>query len=138
MSYTKQIALSDKIEIDGNDVSDAFSAFNVDLSDEQVDVSGFNADGSDEYLQGKRASSFTGTAFYTPELHAILYPLYANRDTFEVTWQPDGLADPTREVWYGNVNLLNYPPTAERGNVRTMSLTFPAADAAGIVAAAAT
>jgi hypothetical protein len=138
VSYTKQIALSDYIAIDGSDMSDCFDQFGLTSEDEQVDVSGYNATGADEFLQGKRTQSFTGEVFYTSEMYAILYPLYANRTVFELNWQPDGLADPSREVYYGNVSMLQFSPTTTRGDVAKFSVTFAAADAAGIVAAAAT
>jgi hypothetical protein len=138
MAYTKDIALSDKITIDGTDASNAFRTFGLDSTDDQVDASGFSETGNDELLQGKRAQSFSGECFYTPESYALLYPLYRDRTTFELEWQPDGLADDTREVWYGNVKLLSFNPTATRGDVRVMTCTFTAADADGIVAGAAT
>lgn len=133
MTYTKDISLSDEIHIDGNDVSDAFSDFSLSDVMEQVDVSGFNATGSDEFLSGKRTPQFTGTAFYTPELEAILWPLHDNRDTFTVVWKPNGLADPARESYSLECQLLEWNPTATRGSPRTMQLTFPAATGAGVV-----
>jgi hypothetical protein len=138
VSYTKQIALSDKITIDGTDVSDAFRSFGLTSEDEQVDVSGFNATGADEFLQGKRTQSFQGEVFYTSEIYTLLYPIYANRTVVEVEWQPDGLSDATREVYYGNCSMLQFSPTTTRGDVAAYSVTLAAADAAGIVAAAAT
>lgn len=136
MTYTKDIALSDEIHIDGVDVSDAFRSFGFSSEDEQVDVSGFNATGSDEFLQGKRTQSFSGEAFYTPELYALLYPLYRDRSTFVVKYTPNGLADPTREYYSGNCNIQAFNPNATRGDVRVMTVTLNAADAAGITSTA--
>jgi hypothetical protein len=138
VTYTKDIALHDKISVDGSDMSNAFSAIALALTDAQVDASGFSVSGFDETLQGNRAAGITATIFYTPESHAILYPLYRDRVVFEIVWQPDGLIDATREVWHGMVKLYGYPPDATRGNVRTMQVTFTGADANGIVADAAT
>lgn len=136
MAYTKDIALTDEIHIDGHDVSDAFRSFGLSDVMEQVDVSGFNATGSDEFLAGKRTQSFTGEAFYTEELYGILWTLHNNRTTFTVAWKPDGLADPTRESFSGTCQLLEFSPEATRGDVRTMQLTFPAATSAGITSSA--
>ena len=72
MAYTKDIALTDEIHIDGVDVSDAFRSFGFSSEREQVDVSGFNATGADEFLAGKKTDSFTGECFYTPEIYALL------------------------------------------------------------------
>src|SRR5689334_17820517 len=115
-------------------MSNAFRGVTLELTDAEQDASGFSVSGADETLQGNRASALTGDIFYTPESHAILYPLYRDRTTFEIEWQPDGLIDPTREVWHGNVKMFGYPPGAARGDVRVMSgVTFRAADSAGIV-----
>lgn len=132
MAYTKQIALHDRITIDGTDTSNAFRSMAVDNTDNDVDVSGFSVSGNDESLSGTRAQSFSGEAFYTPELHDLLWHLYVNRTVFPMEWQPDGLVDSAREVWSGNVQLRSYPPGATRGDVRVVTLTFRAADDTGI------
>lgn len=139
MSYTKETALYDRVTIDGTDVSNLFKAIAADITDAEVDVSGFSVTGADETLQGNRTSGLTGDIFYTPEGHAILWPLFRDRTVFEIEWQPDGLVDPTREVWHGNVKMFGYNPSATRGDARVMSgVSFKAADADGIVADAAT
>lgn len=139
MSYTKEIALYDRVTIDGSDVSNLFKAIAPDITDAEVDASGFSATGFDETLQGNRTASLTSDIFYTPEGHAILWPLFRDRVTFEIEWQPDGLIDNTREVWHGMVKMFGYNPGATRGDVRVMSgVTFKAVDANGIVADAAT
>lgn len=138
MPYTKDIARHDKITIDGTDVSNAFFEFNVINDDTEEDVSGFSASGNDETLPGGRAQSFTGQCFYTPELYALIYPLWLNRTAVEITWQPNGLVDPTREVWYGVCTIANLSPSATRGSRRAMPFLARSADDDGIVAAAAT
>ena len=135
MAYTKDIALTDEIHIDGVDVSDAFRSFGFSSEREQVEVSGFNATGADEFLAGKKTDSFTGECFYTPEVYALLWPIYNGRTTVAVRWTPDGLADPTREYFYGNMQLLAFNPSATRGDVRVMTLTLVAADENGIQSA---
>lgn len=138
VSYTKDIALHDFIQVDGSDMSNAFRQVGLEFTDAEVDASGFSVSGTDETLQGNRAAALTAEVFYTPESYAILWPLFRDRETFEIVWQPDGLIDSNREVWHGNVKLFGFPPNATRGDVRVMSLTFRAADETGITADAAT
>lgn len=132
MAFTKNIALHDKIEFDGDDVSNAFRSFSFTSEDAEVDASGFSVSGTDETLQGNRAQGFEGEAFYTPEFFAILYPLYLNRTPFFVTWQPDGLIDSGREIYEGTQRVLTFNPNATRGDVRVMTVTTKNADETGI------
>lgn len=138
MPYTKDIARHDRITIDGTDVSNAFFEFGVANEDTEEDVSGFSESGNDETLPGGRAQRFTGQCFYTHEFYALVWPLYRDREVVEITWQPNGLVDPTREVWYGNVTVSQFSPTATRGTRRAMPFEARAADEDGITAAAAT
>lgn len=138
MAFTKDIARHDFIQIDGTDCSNSFRSFGFASEHSDEDVSGFSATGNDETLPGSTAQAFEGEAYYTPELYAVLYSLHAGRETFEVVWQPDGLSNASREVYHGNVTLNSFNPTAQRGSVRVMTCRFPAADADGIVASAAT
>jgi hypothetical protein len=103
VTYTKQIARHDKITIDGVDVSNSFRTFGRPSTDSQEDVSGFSTR-VDEFLPGSRNQQFTGEAFYTEELARLVEPLYKNRTAVEITWQPDGLVDATREVYIGHVH----------------------------------
>lgn len=137
MSYTKDISRHDAITIDGTDVSNAFRSFGFSSEHTTEDVTGFSVTGNQETLPGATTQTFEGEAFYTPEFYAIVYPLHANRTIHEVTWQPDGLVDPTREVYHGNCTINTFNPNAEVGGVRVMTMTFAPADADGIVADAA-
>jgi len=134
MAYTKQIARSDRITIDGTDVSNAFRQFGFSSEHTEEDVSGFSASGADENLPGRTAQSFTGEAFYTEELAALVYPIHANREVVEITWQPDGLNDSTREVYVGNCIIYQFGPANTRGSVSVMPFTARAADEDGITA----
>lgn len=136
MAFTKDIALHDSIRVDGSDMSNAFRTFGFSSEHEQVDASGFSVSGADENLAGKTTQSLEGEAFYTPESFGILYYLHANRVIFPIEWQPDGLVDPSRETYSGNVQLLTFNPNATRGDVRVMTCTFTAADENGIVGSA--
>ena len=120
MAYTKKIARHDKITIDGTDVSNAFREFGRPSEDSQEDVSGFSSTGNDEFLPGSRNQRFEGEAFYTEEIAAIVEPLYRNRTACDITWQPDGLVDATREVYVGNdMTISEFSPTDTRGSVMT-------------------
>jgi hypothetical protein len=123
VAYTKQIARHDKITIDGTDVSNSFRTFGRPSEDDQVDVSGFSATGVDEFLPGGRNQRFEGEAFYTEELSTIAEPLYKNRTTCVMTWQPDGLVDATREIYSGTVTITTFSPSNERGSVSTFPFT---------------
>lgn len=138
MSYTKDIARHDEIYVAEVDVSNAFRQFGFSSEHTKEIVTGFSVTGNEESLPGQTSQSFTGEAFYTPELYTLLYPLHANRTVFEVTWRPDGLIDNTRETYYGNCTLNTFNPNAEVGGVRVMQCTFEPADATGIVSSDAT
>ena len=132
MAYTKKIARHDKITIDGTDVSNSFREFGLTSEDSTEDVSGFSVTGVDETLPGGRAQGFTGEAFYTEELIAIIAPIHLNREVVPITWQPDGLVDATREIWSGNCTINSLNPTDTRGSASTMPFAASAADEDGI------
>ena len=124
MAYTKLIAKSDKIAIDGTDVSNSFRSFGRPSEDSREDVSGFSSTGVDEFLPGSRDQRFEGEAFYTEELGLIVEPLYTNRTTCTVTWQPNGLVDATREIYSGTGTISEFSPTDTRGSVATFRFVF--------------
>jgi hypothetical protein len=138
VSYTKDIARHDRVTLDGVDASNAFRSFGFSSEHTTEDVTGFSVTGNQETLPGATTQTFEGEAFYTPELYQLLYPLHKNRTVFEAQWQPDGLVDPTREVYHGNVTINTFNPNAEVGGVRVMTVTFAPADADGINADAGT
>jgi hypothetical protein len=128
----KEIALHDRVEIDGEDVSNLARTANFNSEHEQVDVSGFSVSGADESLAGKTVQSFEAEFFHGAQSHALLYPLHANRTIFPIEWQPQGLVEASREVLAGNAQLLTYNPNATRGSVRVITATFTAADENGL------
>jgi hypothetical protein len=138
VTFTKGIALHDRISVDGEDVSNAFRSFGQPSERATVDVSGFSVSGRDETLAGAITQTFEGECFYTPEIYSLLKPLFDNETIFEVQWQPDGLVDPSREVYYGNCQLFTFGPSVTRGDVEVFPCTFRAADENGIQSAAAT
>lgn len=132
MTYTKIRANSDKITIDGTDVSNSFNVFSATSEHSEIDVSGFSAAGTDETIPGSTAQSFTGTAFYTEELGTILQPLHANRTPCVVTWQPNGLVDATREIYSGTCIIFQWNPEDTRGGVGTVPFLARPSTSAGI------
>lgn len=135
MAYTKQIARHDKITIDGTDVSNSFRQFGFTSEHSEEDVSGYSVTGNDEFLPGRTNQAFTGEAFYTEQLGAIIQPLHAARTVVEITWQPNGLIDPTREIYRGNCTINQFGPTTTRGTVAVMPFNAKPADETGITVA---
>ena len=131
MSYTKKIARHDKITIDGTDVSNSFRSFGRPSEDDQIDVSGFSSTGVDEFLPGGRNQRFEGEAYYTEELGTVVEPLYTNRTSTTIVWQPDGLVDATRERYTGTGYITTWSPTDSRGDAMTVTFTF-VPDSSGI------
>jgi hypothetical protein len=132
MSYTKLVARHDKITIDGTDVSNSFRTFGYTSTHTKEVVTGFSSTGNEESLPGATEAQFTGEAYYTEELGAIVQPLHANRTTCAITWQPDGLTDPTREIYSGNCVINTFGPTNTVGSVSVMPFVADPADATGI------
>ena len=132
MTYTKLKASSDKITIDGTDVSNSFRRFSRVSSNEQLDATGYSASGNAESVPGARTQSFVGEAFYTEELGAIAEPIHANGSTCTITWQPNGLVDSTREIYSGLCYISEFSPESEVGSVYTFPFTAIPASAAGI------
>jgi hypothetical protein len=136
--FTKNIELHDKITADGEDVSNAFKSFGQPSSKAVQDASGFSATGADEQLVGANTQTFEGEMFMTPESYALFKPLFDAGTIFEMSWQPEGLIDPSREVYVGNVQMTAWGATVNRGDVASFPVTFIAADDTGIVSGAAT
>lgn len=132
MAYDKLIALHDKIEIDGTDVSGSFSQFGFTSDDSTVDVSGFSVSGVDETLSGTRSEGFSGQAFYSDDLADLLWPIHYNRDVVEVRWQPNGLVDSGANIYHARCQLRTFDPTNTRGSASTTPVNFVVADAVGI------
>ena len=120
MAYTKMIARHDKITIDGTYVSNSFREFGLTSEHTTEDVTGFSATGTVETVPGVTNQSFTGEAFYTEELGAIVQPLHANRTLCTITWQPNGLVDATREIYTGECYINTFGPTNTVGGVSVM------------------
>ena len=132
MAYTKLISRHDKILIDGTDVSNSFSEFGYTSEHSEEDVSGFSVSGVDETLPGATSQEFTGTAFYTEELALIIEPLHRARTVCSISWQPNGLVDATREIYYGECTINTFGPANTRGSVSTMPFAARPADENGI------
>lgn len=135
MAYTKKIAKYDKITIDGTDVSNSFRTFSYTSEHSEEDVSGFSSTGTDETLPGSTAQAFTGEAFYTEELAAIVEPLHRNRTACVIAYQPDGLSDSTREIFTGTCIINTFGPSNTRGSVMTMPFLAKPSTSTGITVA---
>jgi hypothetical protein len=132
MAYTKKISRHDKITIDGTDVSNSFREFGYTSEHTEEDATGFSATGVAEVLPGITTQGFTGEAFYTEELAAIVEPLHRARTVCVITWQPDGLVDATREIYSGSVYINTFGPANTVGSVAVMPFAASPALAAGI------
>ncbi len=132
MAYTKLVARHDKITIDGTDVSNSFSEFGFSSEHSEEDVSGFSVSGNDETLPGRTSQGFSGTAFYTEELAALIQPIHAAKEIVPISWQPNGLLDATREIYSGNCTINQFGPANTRGSVSTMPFAAKPADEVGI------
>jgi hypothetical protein len=131
-SFTKNIALHHKISADGEDVSNAFRTFGQPSTKAVQDASGFSVSGADEQLVGAKTQTFEGEMFNTPESFALFKPLFDSGEVFPMTWQPEGLVDSSREVYYGNVQMTGWGAAISRGNVEVFPTTFITADSDGI------
>ena len=137
----KRLALYDKVEVDGEDLSNFAHSVQSASEHNKVDVSGFSASGANEYLAGSTEQGLTVEFFgsyETGEVHDVLYNLHRDRTIFPVIWTPDGLkagggSNPNGFKLEGNVQLLSYGPGASRGDADTFSVEFTAADENGLV-----
>ena len=132
MTYTKLIARSDRITIDGTDVSNSFREFGYSSEHTSEDVTGFSSTGTAETLAGVTTQAFTGEAFYTEELAAIIEPLHRNRTACVISWQPNGLADPTREIYTGTCTINQFGPANTVGSVAVMPFNAKPSTSTGI------
>lgn len=132
MTYTKLIARSDKILINGTDVSNSFRSFGYSSENTKEDVTGFSATGTKEELPGVTNQSFTGEAFYTEELVLIIEPLHRARTPATISWQPNGLVDATREIYSGTCTIDTFGPANTVGSVSTMPFAAVPSTSAGI------
>jgi len=132
VAYTKLKAASDKITIEGTDVSNSFRNFRFNSEHAVLDATGFSSTGNQETVPGATTQSFEGEAFYTEELGAIVQPAHAARTVVTITWQPNGLVDSSREIYSGECYILTYSPESTVGDVYTFPFVATAADANGI------
>lgn len=135
MAYTKLIARHDKISIDGTDVSNSFREFGFSSEHTKEVVTGFSVTGNEESLPGVTTQGFTGEAFYSEELAAIVGPLHFNRTVCTIAWQPNGLVDSTREIYTGECTINTFGPANTVGGVSVMPFAADPADATGITVA---
>lgn len=119
MAYTKQKMSHDKITIDGTDVSNSFRTFGRPSQSTQEEAGGFSVSGVQEFIAGDKEQRFEGEAYYTEELAAIVEPLHDSEEYVEITWQPRGLLDATREVYVGTCQITEFSPSSTFGQIGT-------------------
>lgn len=132
MAYTKKISRHDKILIDDVDVSNSFREFGFTSEHSEEAAGGFSVSGVEEFLAGTTTQGFAGEAYYTEELATIVEPLHRAKTVCTISWQPDGLVDATREIYYGECQIMSFGPSNTFGSVATMPFSARPADANGI------
>lgn len=131
----KSLALTDRVEIDGSDLSEFARAVNPTSEHTEVDVSGFNSTGKDETLPGNIAESVEVEFFWCPEVHDVLYPAHRDRTIVTFEWNPDQNSGTSSDnpLLSGNVYVNTYSPSHTRGEGRPFTVLFKPADEAGLV-----
>lgn len=133
---SKRIALKDKIEVDGHDLSNFFRNIGFSSEHAKEDVSGFSTSGNDEFLAGKTTQSISGEvfgAYGVNETWDILWALHRDKTVFPFAWRPDSSAgiSATNPSLQGNAQLLTWAGGATRGEVEAFPVEFSAADEDG-------
>lgn len=132
-----EITLHDRFELDSVDYSNLCRGWTVESANGQIEASGMSVSGIDEFLDGSRASAVNVTLKYTSALNAAVWAIHRDRDVVPFELQPHGLIDATREIWYGNVSIPEYPPEAARGDLRIVTIRLTPGDEDGIAQFAA-
>lgn len=133
----KRVALKDSVLVDAVDLSNFARDVKSTSEHARLDVSGFSATGANEYIAGPTDQS-VDVEFYgsygTGEVHETLYPIHKDREVVAFAWRTDqtAVASATNPELRGNVQIYTYGPGATRGDVDTFTVTFNAADAAGL------
>lgn len=134
MAFTRRSGSHARFLIDETDASNAMRSARIVFEDEELPVGGFSAGGQEEYVPGVRGVEISGQAFYTEEWYVLTYPLYINRSSFEVEFQPYGLVDNTRETFYGNGRFYRWEAVEEFGQVVLVDYSIRPADSTGFLA----
>jgi hypothetical protein len=130
-----EIALKDKVTLDGSDISSDCYGVHPNFTKDQVDASGFSATGKATIIPGNETNEVTLDLFWTQAVHAVLWTLYESGAAAPFTWRRDqnSSASASNPEIRGNVKVYNYPPEAVRGSVRTFSVTLVSGDDTGLV-----
>jgi hypothetical protein len=130
--WTKLVSKHDRIEFDGEDVSNLFRRFGLRGEHSTEDASGFSESGFDESLAGSTAVEFSGEAFYTEEGADIIYPLWADKPIVEVFWQPDGLRNSSARAYWADCQVFQFGPENTRGSISVMPFSAKPATEDGL------
>jgi hypothetical protein len=130
----KRIALSDYVGVNSVDLSDFARSVDFDSEHARIDVSGFNPSGANEYLAGPTTQSVTVEFFGSygsGEVHQTLWPIHQARSIVPFAWRPNqnNPVSATNPELRGNVQILKYPPKAQRGSEETIQIEFASPDA---------
>jgi hypothetical protein len=129
------------VEINGVDLSNNFSQFEINKQTDVVDVTGFGAKSKEKAL-GIPDDSMTGTAFQdfdAGSVNATLAPLVGSDEPFDVVVRPTSAAkSPTNPEYTMEAILPNFKPLSGAvGAASTVDLTFENAGAEGVQEATA-
>jgi hypothetical protein len=132
VTYTKKIALHDRITVDGVDVSNAFRSFGFtsETPPSTCPVSARAVLTRRCPGRGRRASQATFTS--PRRSRRCCGRSIKNRTSVGVSWQPDGLLDNTRTTYHGLCQLRTFSPADTRGDASTFTATFTISDSNGI------
>lgn len=130
---SKRVALTDRVEVDGVDLSSDCRAISSNFEHARVDASGFNATGTDEFLLGNTTREINATFFAnhaSGRTFQILRVLFETKAIFDIAWLKDGAASvsATNPECRGSVQLSAFPQGATRGEVETFDVTFQQAE----------
>lgn len=128
----------DRIAIDGTDYSNAFSEFGVTSSKSTEPAGAFNDTGVEETIPGAITQTFTGTMYNIAAVVSVMWDFHMADTVVEVQWQPNGLEDPTADVFYGMCTINEMSPQSTFGTVTSFAFTAIPADSDGIQLAAGT
>lgn len=134
----KRILISPYIAIDGDELTEWFSAVAIEGTDDEVDISSFGSRYR-EIGKGLKDASITGTVFNDDEgataVNKVLYPLSEGDDQFliEVRADRDTSESNDNPTWWMVGKLFNFTPLGGAvGEASTTDITIRNASQAGI------
>lgn len=133
----KRILIDPVITVDGSDLTNRFSAIQIEGSDDEVDISTFGSRYR-EIGKGLKDASMTGTVFNDDEgaesLNRVLFPLSESDEAFLVTVKAEDLpVSESNPMWTMTAKLFNFTPLGGAvGEASTSDITFRNASQSGV------